>query len=213
MDEATGAERGRRRVVAGALVAFHVGGFAASSTLIERVARRLPGFETSRLAEALERAGDQASTAAGGVVEWSALVFREALIPAAWEELLFRGLVYAGLSHAAGPRAAVLGSALLFGAAHGDLHHGCVAALLGLPLGCLRTRHGLVAAWIAHAANNLLAFSDPAARALSDDVGLIGVAIALAWAGSSNAILLQAMGSGESRAARGHTSASGDGSV
>jgi hypothetical protein len=203
----------RRRALTGALGGLHVAGFVASSALLERGVRWLPGFETSGLAEALARAGAASTPGAGGAGEGAALVFREALVPATWEELFFRGLLFAVLGRAGGPRAAILGSALLFGLAHGDLHHGLVAGLLGLSLGCLRARHGLAAAWLAHALNNALAFAGAPARALAADGSVLGVGIALALAGISNAILLQALGSGQSGVGRSQATASGDAGV
>jgi hypothetical protein len=183
--------------------ALHLAGFAATSALLERAVRRLPGFDASALAERLAGAA-AAEIAGGGVGGWVRLLVREAVVPATVEELLFRGIVFAGLRRAAGPRAAILGSALLFGAAHGDLHHGLVAALLGISLGCLRERHGLALAFGAHALNNALAFSAPAWMALSGQGGPSSLAIGLLLAGSSNAILLQSLrreGRGDRRGA------------
>ncbi len=194
---------------AAAIGALHLAGFAATSALLERAVRWLPGFEASGLAERLAGAA-AAAVADGGVGGWTRLVLREAVVPAAAEELLFRGVVFAGLRRAAGPRAAVLGSALLFGAAHGDLHHGLVAALLGIVLGCLRERHGLALAFGAHALNNALAFSVPAGPAFFGMGPAMDLALGLVLAGSSNAVLLQALRSGARGDPRRAEATSGD---
>ncbi len=184
-------------------VALHVAGLAATSWLLERAARRLPGFETSRLAEAIARI-PAASDVTNGP-EWIRLVLRDAVVPATLEELLFRGLLYEILRRSAGVPAAIMGTALLFGLAHLDLHHGLVASLLGLQLGLLRERHGLGLAWLAHATNNVLAVSVSATAADWRATGL-----ALALCGISNAALLQGIGSANRARATGGSPASGD---
>jgi membrane protease YdiL (CAAX protease family) len=210
------ATRARRGIAASAALGMlHVAGVAASSALLERVARTLPGFEASRLAQALSDATAEAGAeGAGGGPAWASLVLREAIVPATGEELLFRGVLFEVLRRAAGVRAAILGSALLFGLAHGDLHHGLVAGLLGVQLGCLRERHGLTAVWIAHAVNNTLVFAMPLTTAFSpacsDDRGLLGLGLALGLAGSSNAILLQVLCRGEGGGGLRSSAASGD---
>lgn len=197
---------------AAAIGVLHLAGFAATSALLVRAARRLPGFAASGLAERLARAAAAEPAGGGGIGAWIQLLLREAIVPAAAEELLFRGLVFAGLRRAAGPRTAILGSALLFGAAHGDLHHGLVAALLGIALGCLRERHGLAFALTAHALNNALAFAAPAGIALFGQEAAGGLALGLLLAGSSNAVLLQALRRPGRGDLRGAPAASGDAS-
>jgi len=201
------ATRARRGIAASAAVGMlHVAGLAASSALLERIARTLPGFEASRLAQALSDATAAAGAeGAGGGLAWASLVLREAIVPATWEELLFRGVLFEILRRTAGVRAAILGSALLFGLAHGDLHHGLVAGLLGVQLGCLRERHGLTAAWAAHTVNNTLVIAMPLTTA-----GSLGLGLALGLAGISNAILLQVLCRGEGGGGLRSSAASGD---
>ena len=184
-------------------VALHVAGFAASSWLLERVARLLPGFDTSRLAGAIATA--QAAAAATNAQDWIRLVLRDAVVPATLEELLFRGLFYAILRRSVSVPAAIVGTAVLFGLTHLDLHHALVATLLGLQLGLLRERFGLGLAWLAHATNNVLAVS---VSGVSADWRTTGLAIALC--GISNAALLQGMSSANRARAAVGSPASGD---
>ena len=184
-------------------VALHVAGFAASSWLLERVARLLPGFDTSRLAGAIATA--QAAGVATNAQDWIRLVLRDAVVPATLEELLFRGLCYEILRRSAGAPAAIVSTAVLFGLAHLDLHHALVASLLGLQLGLLRERFGLGLAWLAHATNNVLAVS---VSGVSADWRTTGLAIALC--GISNAALLQGMSSANRARAAVGSPASGD---
>ncbi|WP_437734985.1 ABC transporter permease subunit/CPBP intramembrane protease [Sorangium sp. So ce1335] len=82
-----------------------------------------------------------------------------AVTPAVCEELLFRGLVYAGLRRA-GPAAAIGVAALLFGLAHGSVYRLLPTFSLGLALGYARHRTGSVfAGMLLHAVNNGLAVS------------------------------------------------------
>ncbi|WP_438018209.1 ABC transporter permease subunit/CPBP intramembrane protease [Sorangium sp. So ce315] len=82
-----------------------------------------------------------------------------AVTPAVCEELLFRGLVYAGLRRA-GSAAAIGVSALLFGLAHGSVYRLLPTFSLGLALGYARHRTGSVlAGMLLHAVNNGLAVS------------------------------------------------------
>ena len=62
-----------------------------------------------------------------------------ALTPAICEELLFRGLLFAGLRKL-GPTAAVVVSALLFGLAHGSVYRLLPTAFLGVIIGLTRLR-------------------------------------------------------------------------
>ena len=184
-------------------VALHVAGFAASSWLLERVARLLPGFDTSRLAGAIATA--EAAAAATNAQDWIRLVLRDAVVPATLEELLFRGLFYAILRRSVSVPAAIVGTAVLFGLTHLDLHHALVATLLGLQLGLLRERFGLGPASLAHATNNVLAVS---VSGVSADWRTTGLAIALC--GISNAALLQGMSSANRARAAVGSPASGD---
>lgn len=80
------------------------------------------------------------------------------LLPAVCEELLFRGAVFDALADALGARAAVVGSALLFGAYHLDPRQGLVAFVSGLVLGeARRQRGGVGLGVLAHALNNAAA--------------------------------------------------------
>ncbi|WP_437288841.1 ABC transporter permease subunit/CPBP intramembrane protease [Sorangium sp. So ce406] len=82
-----------------------------------------------------------------------------AVTPAVCEELLFRGLVYAGLRRA-GPAVAIGVSALLFGLAHGSVYRLLPTFSLGLALGYARHRTGSVLAGaLLHALNNGIAVS------------------------------------------------------
>ncbi|WP_437756875.1 ABC transporter permease subunit/CPBP intramembrane protease [Sorangium sp. So ce1389] len=82
-----------------------------------------------------------------------------AVTPALCEELLFRGLVYAGLRRA-GPAVAIGVSALLFGLAHGSVYRLLPTFSLGLALGYARHRTGSVLPGaLLHALNNGLAVS------------------------------------------------------
>lgn len=85
-----------------------------------------------------------------------------ALLPAIAEELLFRGFLFGRLSDRFGPRFGLLGSSILFGAAHLDLMQGLAAFGLGLYLGGVRLRTGSVHVCIlCHASNNTLAILAP----------------------------------------------------
>ena len=87
-----------------------------------------------------------------------------ALGSACGEELFFRGFLQRGLERAAGRVVAIALASAAFGAAHGDLVHGCAAALLGAYLGVLASAAGSIRPAIAaHAANNALALLEVAA--------------------------------------------------
>lgn len=94
------------------------------------------------------------------------LVF--AAIPGICEELLFRGFVLRGLAQRMSPRAAVVFSAILFGAFHFDLYRLLPTTLLGIILGWVAWRTGrLWPAMVLHVANNaiaVLAMNLPALR-------------------------------------------------
>ncbi|HJP33790.1 MAG TPA: CPBP family intramembrane glutamic endopeptidase [Candidatus Latescibacteria bacterium] len=79
------------------------------------------------------------------------------LVPALCEEAFFRGFVFTGLRYHIGPRAAVVGSALLFAAAHFNPWQFPALFLLGLFLSALvHWTHSLYPAMLAHAVNNAL---------------------------------------------------------
>ncbi len=78
-----------------------------------------------------------------------------ALLPGIAEELLFRGAILEALRARAGTAVGVVGSALLFGAAHLEPIHAAAAALLGGYLGFVAVRANSVwPAVVCHLANN-----------------------------------------------------------
>ena len=139
------------RFLAGAL---QVLGFAGTSHLLHQAVSLFPSYATSDLAD-LAKAAPLFTSA--GPQEVAEVVVLFALLPALLEELLFRGVLFAIFERLRGPTFAIGASALLFGIAHLDLHHGFVAALLGIQLGLLRHLHGLRLAIVAHFLNNTLA--------------------------------------------------------
>ena len=77
--------------------------------------------------------------------------------PALAEELFFRGLVFTGLCAFYGARAGILGSALLFAAAHLTPWHFPALLVFGLFLAALvYWTHSIYPAVLAHALNNLI---------------------------------------------------------
>ena len=125
-------------------------------------------------------------------------------IAAPVEEGLFRGLLFEALARTRGPAAAITGSALLFGLAHGVGAAGGIAFLLGLQLGALRARYSLGAAIAAHLANNAAVLAARTAafgaaeaqlrHALGAAAQPVGLALALGLAGSAIAALAQPAG-------------------
>jgi len=94
---------------------------------------------------------------AGGWTLVGLVVLGGLVVPVA-EELFFRGVVYSALRRY-GPAVAVLGSAALFGLAHGLSVVLVVAVLLGVVNAVLVERSGSIwPAVIVHATNNVLAF-------------------------------------------------------
>jgi membrane protease YdiL (CAAX protease family) len=92
---------------------------------------------------------------AGGEAHAAVTLLAVCVAPALGEELLFRGFVFGAAERAGGAGVAVLVSAALFGAVHGDLPHGSVAFVIGIGLGALRMASGSV--WLpmaAHLVNN-----------------------------------------------------------
>lgn len=105
---------------------------------------------------------DATLAGAQGGAFWLALL-GIGLAPGFGEELLCRGLVQKGIEAALGPALAVVGSALVFGALHGDPIQGASAVILGLYFGTVVVLTGSVrAAILCHAANNLLAVTTAA---------------------------------------------------
>ena len=79
------------------------------------------------------------------------------IVPAVCEETFFRGFVFTGLRYHHGPVTAVIGSALLFAAAHLNPWQFPALFLLGLFLAALvHWTHSLYPAMLGHALNNAL---------------------------------------------------------
>jgi hypothetical protein len=132
--------------------ALALAGFLALSNGVHRAVLALGLLEGTTLAE-LDRVVREASPAQPWLV-----LLAIGLAPALGEELLFRGLLLRWLATRLPGPAAVLGSAVLFGAAHLDLVHGVAAFLLGAYLGAVAWRAGSVRPpMLCHAANNSLA--------------------------------------------------------
>ncbi len=75
------------------------------------------------------------------------------------EEILFRGTLFSSIQEVWGSRVAIVGSAVLFGAMHGELSVVAGTMALGMAFGLLRARTGsIMPAYIAHVANNGIAF-------------------------------------------------------
>jgi len=142
----------RRRALEAGGRLLQILGVLGTSQLLAVVARRTPGWATSRLAEAFA-APAEGQDAADLLVR----IARDSIGVATLEELIFRGILFEGLRRSLGLGAAISGSAMLFGLVHADLHQGLAATLLGLQLGALRACFGLPLAIVAHATNNLAA--------------------------------------------------------
>ena len=81
------------------------------------------------------------------------------LLPAVFEELLFRGFIQSGLRRAAGRIWTVVLCGVLFGLMHGDLSRIPFTAILGIALACaLRETSSLAVPVTMHAAHNLVLF-------------------------------------------------------
>ena len=135
----------------------------------------------------LERLGEAAESS--GLSFW-VMALSTAVVAPGYEELLFRGYVFRGLSRSAGPVVAITVSALLFAAFHGDPLHAIAVFPMGLFLGWLRWRTGSVwPSMIAHALNNAIwvglsvAGSDYQVSALQGALSLLVVLAIAAWAG------------------------------
>jgi membrane protease YdiL (CAAX protease family) len=157
-------------------------GLLGTSQLLAALAKRAPGWATSRLADALAPIDGE------GEAGLCMLIARDAIGTATLEELVFRGALFEGLRRALGLGPAIAGSAVLFGLAHLDLHHGLAAAVLGLQLGALRALFGLPLAIVAHVTNNLAALL--ATRA-GFEASALSLAIAAGLACSACAVLAQ----------------------
>ena len=169
-------------------LALALAGFLALSNGVHRAILALGLFEGTGLAE-LDRVAREASERTPALV-----LLAIGLAPALGEELLFRGFLLRWLAlRLAGP-AAVLGSAALFGLAHGDPVHGVAAFLLGVYLAALARRAGsLRAPMLCHAANNVVALlgvrgSLPALGDPADPL-LAALSLALAAACLAGALL------------------------
>lgn len=100
----------------------------------------------------LDRLGQAAEST--GLSFW-VMALSTAVVAPVYEELLFRGYVFKGLSRSAGPGVAIGVSALLFAAFHGDPLHAIAVLPMGLFLGWLRWRTGsLWPSMVAHGLNN-----------------------------------------------------------
>lgn len=105
-----------------------------------------------------------ADLATGGPVEVAALVIAAVVLAPLWEEIFFRGLLFAGMERRFGFWPAALVSSLVFGLVHfeglsaGSLYLIGQTAVLGLVLAWLLRRTGtLLAPIAAHALNNVIA--------------------------------------------------------
>ncbi len=117
------------------------------------------------------------------VAVWSiwAVLFTMALLPAVFEELLYRGFIYRSLAMRLGPGVAVILSALLFCVAHLNIYDVVPLLVLGVILALLvRETKSLETAMIVHFANN--AFSMLVLMGYID-IGLFRVEVHGVWLG------------------------------
>lgn len=70
------------------------------------------------------------------------LLFELAVVPAVFEELYFRGILYAGFKKARGAKFAIIFTAILFGFFHMNLQQLIYAAVLGVVIGIIREATG-----------------------------------------------------------------------
>lgn len=92
----------------------------------------------------------------GGPSLWELTIFA-ALVPAACEELAFRGFVLSGLRRLGSKWQAVAVAAFFFGAAHGIVQQSIVAAFTGFVLGCIAVQTGsLLPCFAFHLTHNVL---------------------------------------------------------
>ena len=112
------------------------------------------------------------------------------LVAPLFEEMLFRGVVLRGLLARMEPRAAIVVSALIFGAAHLNWQQFVTGTFIGLPLGWLYWRvRSTLPCMLLHAAHNALTLVavtslDADASAADLPVAVWFVAPACAWAGA-----------------------------
>ena len=106
-----------------------------------------------------------------GAFDLALLLVVFALVPAACEEILFRGFLQSGLARLVdGPAATVVASALVFGLFHFDPWRFAGVAGLGLYLAYLRqATGGLGASMAAHATNNIVSISLAVSGVLAHD--------------------------------------------
>ena len=182
-------------------VVLQIAGLLAANHLLTRLATRLiPDVGSSRIGADWARFGEASAGDLGQAIVTLAIV------PGVFEELIFRGALFALILRLGGVRWAIGVSAVAFGAVHLDLHLGTIAALLGLQLACLRHAYGLGLAIAAHVANNvlvlLLRFRDEALpervaaagdAAIDAAFGALSFGLALAVAGIAWASLARAM--------------------
>jgi len=139
------------RVSRGSLALLVVGALGVSQSL--DAFAELTGLRDQSSLASLE----DTLAGAGGVALWIALLGL-GIAPGLSEELLCRGLLQRGLVPRMGTPAAVLLSALVFGALHIDPVHALLATILGLYLGAAAALAGSTrTAIFCHCANNLVA--------------------------------------------------------
>ena len=157
-------------------------GFFCDALLVQ-LSTHAPGLSLGSL-ESLGQAAE------GSGLSFWIMALSTAVVAPVYEELLFRGYVFRGLSRSAGPGVAIGVSALLFAAFHGDPLHAIAVLPMGLFLGWLRWRTGSIwPSMIAHALNNAiwvaLAVTESAYK-VSVLQGALSLAVVLAvaaWAG------------------------------
>ena len=163
-----------------ALVFF--AGFFCDAVLVQ-LNTHAPGLSFG----SLERLGQAAESS--GLSFW-VMALSTAVVAPVYEELLFRGYVFRGLSRSAGPVVAIVVSSLLFAGFHGDPLHAIAVLPMGLFLGWLRWRTGSI--WpcmIAHGLNNAIwvalsvTQSDYEVSVLQGALSLVLVLAVAAWAG------------------------------
>lgn len=129
---------------------------------------------------------------ASGASDTLSMFLYASLVGPIWEELIFRGWILESL-RPHGRRFAIVASAVLFGAFHGNLLQGPFAFVLGLVLGYVAMEHGIWWSIGLHVFNNLVLadlltrLTAPLPPILAD--GLVGLLL-LGCALASAAILL-----------------------
>ncbi|HYV91445.1 MAG TPA: type II CAAX endopeptidase family protein [Chitinophagales bacterium] len=83
-----------------------------------------------------------------------------ALVPAIFEELLFRGIILEGFLKNYSPQKAILWSAMIFGVVHFNLSQGITAVVFGIIIGWVYCKtNSLIPGMIIHFINNSIAFA------------------------------------------------------